>query len=298
MVSRYYAIKELSENGVNALPVTTEQLEAIIISKGFKIINYDVSCKKHAEILNNFGALQLAGRTKAFTYVSKQEKVVFISIGISANEKRLLLAHELGHIALNHVSGDSVIGYKPGGLIDDGQEDEANSFALEFLAPVCVLNRNHINSPQEVSALTLLDEKRSKLVADEVRNYKKPTEAEMNYCRKFAKSNKSCKNRRNKIILRTAIIIISVAVTFLSCVPLTRGISNISRSDFSSANLLTLTDCSEDTDYVVITKSGKKYHRPDCYYIANSKNIMQVTIEQARDGAYEPCKHCFSELYD
>lgn len=108
MVSRHYALKELWENGVNSLPITTEQIEDILTSKGFKIINYDVSCKEHADILKGLGVLQLAIRTKAFTYVNNQEKIVFIKIVISANEKRFLLAHEFGHIAMGHMSDKAV----------------------------------------------------------------------------------------------------------------------------------------------------------------------------------------------
>ncbi|MCI8403901.1 MAG: ImmA/IrrE family metallo-endopeptidase [Clostridia bacterium] len=198
MITRYYAVKELLENGVNSLPITTEQLEDIITSKGFKIICYDISCKEHAEILDSLGVLQLADRTKAFTYVSKHEKIVFVKIGVSANEKRLLLAHELGHIALCHISDNAAIGYKPSGLIDNGQEDEANAFALEFLAPVCVLSRKRINTQQKISALTLLDEKRSRLVADEIRNHKKFIELESELYRHFQFAEKYKRHERIK----------------------------------------------------------------------------------------------------
>ncbi len=185
MVSRYYAIKELLENSINSLPITTEQLEAVIINKSFNIVNYDTSCKKHAEILNGLGVLPLASRTKAFTYVGNSEKIVFVKVSVSANEKRLLLAHELGHISMGHIPDNRVVGYKPSGLIDEGQEDEANAFALEFLAPVCILRRKHINTPQRISDITLLDEKRSRLVADEVRNHKQLTDFEAAFYKQF-----------------------------------------------------------------------------------------------------------------
>lgn len=185
MVSRYYAIKELLENGINSLPITTERLETVITNKGFKIINYDTSCKKHAEILTGLGVLPLASRTKAFTYVGNAEKIVFVKISASANDKRLLLAHELGHISMGHISDNGVVGYKPGGLIDEGQEDEANTFALEFLAPVCIFRRKHIKTSQRISDITLLDEKRSRLVADEVRNRKRLTDFEAAFYKQF-----------------------------------------------------------------------------------------------------------------
>lgn len=205
MITKYYAVKELLKNGINSLPVTIETLEAIINSKGFKIINYDVSCKQHADILESIGVLQLADRTKAFTYSGRNAKCVFVKIGVSANEKRLLLAHELGHIVLCHLSDNAVVGYKPGGLIDEVQEDEANAFALEFLAPVCFLKRKHIYACQEISALTLLDEKRSRLVADEIRNCKKLTELEIELCDCFKISEQL--RRYTKIFFKHSILL-------------------------------------------------------------------------------------------
>lgn len=78
--------------------------------------------------------MSIAERSKAFTVKSIDEQLVFIRAGLSANDRRLLLAHELGHIVLGHMSDCSVLGYTPAGLIDEGQEDEANESALEFLA--------------------------------------------------------------------------------------------------------------------------------------------------------------------
>lgn len=169
MLPRYYAEKELLESGINSLPITTEQIEAVITGKGFKIINYDTSCKQHAEILTDLGVLPLANRTKAFTYVGNTEKIVFVKISVSANEKRLLLAHELGHIAMGHFSNDIIKAYTPWGLIDCGQEDEANSFALEFLAPICILKKLYVKSPQKIKDIALIDDKFINIIRDNIK---------------------------------------------------------------------------------------------------------------------------------
>lgn len=297
MLSRHYALKELWENGVNSLPITTEQIEDILTSKGFKIINYDVSCKEHADILKGLGVLQLASRTKAFTYVNNQEKIVFIKIGISANEKRLLLAHELGHIAMGHISDKGVIGYHPSGLIDEGQEDEANAFALEFLAPVCVLSRKHIRTPQMVSALTLLDEKRSRLIADEIHNYTQSTHLEAELCRKFEISGNIKKFCTQKIINCTEIIlIISVIIFVLFCVPTTQKYS-ISANTTEQSVATNSSETSECNNAVYVTKSGSKFHKRNCRHIKNSSTILEIPYNDVTHSGYEPCKDCFSELY-
>ncbi len=44
-------------------------------------------------------------KEKAFTYYNTDgKKIVFIRSGLSNNNRRLLLAHELGHIELSHLS--------------------------------------------------------------------------------------------------------------------------------------------------------------------------------------------------
>lgn len=45
-----------------------------------------------------------------------------------------------------------------------------------------------------------------------------------------------------------------------------------------------------DESLVWIPKSGSKYHsKSTC---SNMKNPVQVTLSEAKDGGYEPCKQC------
>ena len=195
MVARYKAVTTLLENAVNKLPISLTHIENIIKKNGWSIIGYNLNSENHIKLLKQYDVLSIAKRTKAFTYKHETEKIVFVRSGLSSNDKRMLLAHELGHIVLGHMSDSSVLGYKPGGLINEGQEDEANEFALEFLAPVCILCKNHISTPQLISETTLLDDKRSNLVADEVRKHKKYTEYELKLCNQFStKKEKNIKN--------------------------------------------------------------------------------------------------------
>ncbi len=293
MVSRYYATNELLNNNITTLPITVEHIEKIITSRGFVIITYDTNCNPHIETLEELGVLSLAKRTKAFTYISKSEKLVFIECGISTNDRRLLLAHELGHIVLGHMSDNCIVGYKPGGLIDEGQEDEANAFALEFLAPVCVLDRKHYADVNTISAVTLLDEKRSKLVADEIRNHKKFTESELALCEQFENPPKPKRRRKvlGFVIRLTVSLMLSAAVMSLTYtmikhketpkqLPPEQTTPEISHEEIIS------------TDYVVVTKTGKKYHLSGCRHIANKENLMHMTVEEAETAGYEPCEDC------
>ncbi len=43
---------------------------------------------------------------------------------------------------------------------------------------------------------------------------------------------------------------------------------------------------------VYVTPTGQKYHEPTCRTIARSKNVCQLTVEQAKAKGYGPCKVC------
>ncbi len=194
MMARYAAVQSLLQNGISSFPVTVGEVERAITAQGYSIISYDVNYSKHIEILKDMGTYALAKRTAAFTYVSEHEKSVFIKCGISANDKRLLLAHELGHIVMGHMSDICVCPYSPMGLIDGGQEDEANAFAVEFLAPVCVLDKQRIKDVEKVKQRTLLGDNLAQAVADEVCKHSLFTTQELELCDRFG-----CKKRFNVI---------------------------------------------------------------------------------------------------
>ncbi len=48
----------------------------------------------------------------------------------------------------------------------------------------------------------------------------------------------------------------------------------------------------EESDVVYVTKSGNKYHKPDCNLIKNRKT-SKVSIEEATSKGLEPCGKCF-----
>ena len=50
----------------------------------------------------------------------------------------------------------------------------------------------------------------------------------------------------------------------------------------------------ESSEIVVVTKSGKKYHKTDCYHVVGS-DVAELTIAEAEDAGYEPCKDCFPQ---
>ena len=45
----------------------------------------------------------------------------------------------------------------------------------------------------------------------------------------------------------------------------------------------------------VLTRTGDKYHLPSCYYVRDKSDLIEVTLEEAEKGGYEPCKVCIGE---
>ena len=292
MVARYKAVTTLLENAVNKLPISLTHIENIIKKNGWSIIGYNLNSENHIKLLKQYDVLSIAKRTKAFTYKHETEKIVFVRSGLSSNDKRMLLAHELGHIVLGHMSDCSVLGYTPAGLIDEGQEDEANEFALEFLAPVCILCKNHISTPQLISETTLLDDKRSNLVADEVRKHKKYTEYELKLCNQFStKKEKNIKIRYVAMAIITALILVTATITVNY-----KSQENIEQTQVIQEATPTSEPQIMDID-VVVTKSGQKFHTSNCKHIKDKSNLIHMTINEAIQAGYEPCEDCKPDNY-
>lgn len=292
MLSRYKAIISLLENGVTQLPITSIQVKNIIKKYGWDIVEYSLESNIHIKLLDKYNVLSIAERSKAFTVKSIDEQLVFIRAGLSANDRRLLLAHELGHIVLGHMSDCSVLGYTPAGLIDEGQEDEANEFALEFLAPTCILSQKRINTPQLISAATLLDDKHSRLVADEVRNHKKHTDYEAKLCNQFNEiKEKNIKIRYIVVAIITALILVTATITVNY-----KSQENIEQTQVIQEATPTSEPQIMDID-VVVTKSGQKFHTPNCKHIKDKPNLIHMTINEAIQAGYEACEDCKPDNY-
>ena len=46
------------------------------------------------------------------------------------------------------------------------------------------------------------------------------------------------------------------------------------------------------TENVVVTSTGKKYHRPDCRFVKDKTNTRTLSIEDAIKEGYEACDVC------
>lgn len=98
----------------------------------------------------DFVAKRVAKNNDAFTLNRNDEFIIVYNSNITENiveRIRFSVAHEIGHILLNHFdTGDSIL--MRGGLSEGKYkilEDEANKFAQELLAPTFIMDTNNWN---------------------------------------------------------------------------------------------------------------------------------------------------------
>lgn len=289
MMSRYCAVRALLKYGVTKLPISLEQIIEILKSSGWEIIHYDLENEEHIEILEECNAVSAAKEAEAFTYKKDDAQIIFIRAGLSANTRRVLLAHELGHIEMDHFTSDGWLEYHPFGLIDDELEDEANNFALEFLAPICVLDQQQIWSAAAIESATLLDSKRSQMVADEIRRHEAFSAYEKELCSTF-----------EKIKPKASFSLKCVLILFVSALLLGNlFFSNANTQPKSTEQPYHTPEPQQIveavkpiSDTVTVTKYGERYHLPDCRHIRNSTAATSVSIPDAQTLGYTPCADC------
>ena len=100
-------------------------------------------------------------------------------------------------------------------------------------------------------------------------------------------------------------IVLSVfAMCFVSAIMLFIGIQigkSISQDTTPESAAVAVVATTQQTnngasdDYVYVTPSGKKYHKQGCWTLSKSKNLKQLTIEEAESRRYEPCSICFDD---
>lgn len=44
-----------------------------------------------------------------------------------------------------------------------------------------------------------------------------------------------------------------------------------------------------------ITEAGSKYHRKQCVYVKDRKDVRKMTLEEFDSDIYEPCDVCFPD---
>lgn len=112
--------------------ISADELKVAISECGYTIVEYNkTSNKSNVEVLIRELHLEpYYTEVDAFTYADANTRIVFVAEDLSQDELLVVLAHELGHILLDHMSDSSNIFGKS--IINEG---EANSFSYCLTNP-------------------------------------------------------------------------------------------------------------------------------------------------------------------
>lgn len=300
-IASYYATKTLLNSGITSLPVTQSAIEKIILEYGYDIIPYSLPLSDRlARYFSECNVLDYAENYPAFTKIYFNKRFVAYRLDYSMQERLSLLAHELGHIAMNHrPTSLSAAMHKAPDFLTDAQEFEADSFAVNFLAPPCILKTCGVRNVRDIEHLTSLDRTSAELVLGLITSHSVMTEDEHKLCIKL---KKYIKETRNALIKSRRNMILFILLLLALVASITSRISNHTSKTFitpqSTPTALIQTaptqPSSFDNTTVEVLPSGKKYHKKGCH-ILKGKNSTSMSLEQARNLNYEPCQFCCKE---
>lgn len=101
-------------------------------------------------------------------------------------------------------------------------------------------------------------------------------------------------NKRIRLTALNSFICVLTAIMLVVSVHNSRENETIAEVDTTISAITSVSNSEQDesSEIVVVTKSGKKYHKPDCYHVAGS-DVIELTISEAEAAGYKPCKDCF-----
>lgn len=109
-------------------------------SLGIKAVSYKIICDCYQITFEELYRKSLWG----FSYLEKGLPVIALNENACGERRRrFTAAHELGHCVLGHLRGTNPA----------LAEREANRFAADFLAPLCVLERCRVRSVTEIERM-------------------------------------------------------------------------------------------------------------------------------------------------
>lgn len=304
--ARLFAEKALINAGIKRLPILSKHIQRYLENQGWEFISYNLDDEESLKILNRLNLLDHAKHNSGFSYSNGKTRIIFYRNDLSEKEKVIVFAHELGHIKIGHLSSFGALGYDAG-FITKPQEDEANDFAVEFLAPTYVLNQLHVNTISDVQKYTLLDANHCGTALSNVQTKEPNAENNIEVATLFKAYIKDIhKGKHKQKLLNSLWFATPIAIIILSMTLLAHNALFNKQPDnvYQIPSAITTTPMPSDipetsipntTETVLVTSTGKKYHLPDCRFVKNKTNIKSLSIEEAIEEGYEPCDVCDPE---
>lgn len=318
----------LLQQQITVLPLVFEDLLKGIARKGWNFFTYEEikSCSTLPSAFQKYDLQRRMEKYKAFTiFIEGIGVCIFLDETLPFDLRTFVLAHEIGHIVLNHpcINGlacedddDEEVNLDPD--TRNPQEVEADVFAMELHAPIGVLYRCQVRSLCDLKKLHLLPEKYARVQwADLVSDGEKYCDTiDLALCRQF--ESFICQHRptrrwfhRFKTVLKVTVPICAIvaAVSIPSIwlfgpkeqkvgpteVNDSVIVSNETKSGSTNTLASSFINDSQTSlikaETVYVTKSGKKFHKESCRYLKNRETIA-LTRSDAEKNGYEACAVC------
>lgn len=132
---------------VVSLPV---DLNIVLEYFGAKAYPYQGNWKR----IQAIGLAPAAKRTSGMSFYRGKEPVILYDSSNVPGRIRFTIAHELGHLALGHLlTGEYTVQNREQCSADNPLEKAANHFAVDLLAPACVLWGMNLRTAEEIEAV-------------------------------------------------------------------------------------------------------------------------------------------------
>lgn len=282
---------------ITSLPISQDKINEIIEMNGWELRYYSTS----KPIISRLELNEYADTHDGFTYAENGRIIIFIRDELYYLEKINVICHEIGHIVLGHTSYNGVLGKNKDKNYEDALENEADIFSLEFQAPIFILLQKNYDTAEKIFNAGILNKEMSEIQYRELLEYKDKSKSEklifkykirltgmfliMTACVLFVVYTQASNNSSDKTSAKTNTQ--NYIETVIQTKPIDITIEPTTESEITE---LTFT---QSYPKVKVTKSGKKYHLPDCRYINHKNNITELEIEEALRIGYTPCTVCF-----
>lgn len=290
-ISEYYFSTEKMKS--------TEELKRIIKKQEFDIFMFGEHEEKRVTALIKKLDLEDKRDRHAFTYNSKKLRAIFLQEGLSDNEYAMLLMHEEAHVFLGHLNENK----KDTSIYD---EQEAYAFIEEIKRQLDIKEKEvkiYENVESSVPVVQNEDTKPIKNIQPKniviavliILIFIIFAKYYIDY-NKFNQQLEPLETVSTTTITTVETTSNTVAETTVTTLDTTTTETETATSiETTETSQVEESNVSSDNSTVYITKSGKKYHRADCYMIA-SKDVIALDISEA-EKLYEPCSVCRPDVY-
>lgn len=280
---------------IMTLPISQCKINEILKTNDWELRYYSVSKNIIASLeLNEYSETH-----NGFTYIEDDKTIIFIRDELNYLEKINVICHEMGHILLGHTSSNGVLGKSKDKNYENVLENEADIFSIEFQAPIFMLLQENYDTADKIFNAGILNKELSEVQYKELLEYKD----------KLKKENLLFSYKVKLIVViciftviyiqttskysKETIIETNTEITTQSYIneTITELATEHTMSEFTidSSNALITPQSSKK---VKTTKSGKKYHLPNCKHVAYKTNTIELDIEEAVRMGYTPCSDC------